>query len=87
MLRQAGDFGIRSGITIPIRTAFGHMFMLTVASHKPSLSLERDIDQQGPRRRKTCAANGPRDEAQAHPEHGKSKLRDLAELHLYAPIV
>ncbi|RUV47544.1 autoinducer-binding protein, partial [Mesorhizobium sp. M5C.F.Ca.IN.020.29.1.1] len=42
---EAGDFGIRSGITIPIRTAFGHMSMLTVASHKPSLSLERDIDQ------------------------------------------
>ncbi|WP_292527180.1 autoinducer binding domain-containing protein [Mesorhizobium sp.] len=42
---EAGDFGIRSGITIPIRTAFGHMSMLTVASLKPSLSLECDIDQ------------------------------------------
>ncbi|MER8836854.1 autoinducer binding domain-containing protein [Mesorhizobium sp. M0909] len=42
---DAGDFGIRSGITIPIRTAFGHMSMLTVASHKPSLSLEHDTDQ------------------------------------------
>ncbi|WP_292437228.1 autoinducer binding domain-containing protein [Mesorhizobium sp.] len=42
---EAGDFRIRSGITIPIRTAFGHMSMLTVASRKPSLSLERDIDQ------------------------------------------
>ncbi|RWF86842.1 MAG: autoinducer-binding protein [Mesorhizobium sp.] len=42
---EAGDFGIRSGITIPIRTAFGHMSMLTVASHKASLSLEHDIDQ------------------------------------------
>ncbi|RWI83834.1 MAG: autoinducer-binding protein [Mesorhizobium sp.] len=42
---EAGDWGIRSGITIPIRTAFGHMSMLTVASHKPSLSLEHDIDQ------------------------------------------
>ncbi|WP_292520862.1 autoinducer binding domain-containing protein [Mesorhizobium sp.] len=42
---EAGDFGIRSGISIPIRTAFGHMSMLTVASHKPSLSLEHDIDQ------------------------------------------
>ena len=43
--REAGDFGIRSGVTIPIRTAFGHMSMLTVASHKSSLSLEKDIDQ------------------------------------------
>ncbi|AMS45407.1 autoinducer-binding transcriptional regulator TraR [Aminobacter aminovorans] len=43
--REAGDFGIRSGVTIPIRTAFGHMSMLTLASHKPTLSLEKDIDQ------------------------------------------
>lgn len=43
--REAGDFGIRSGISIPIRTAFGHMSMLTLASHKRSLSLEKDIDQ------------------------------------------
>lgn len=42
---EAADFGIRSGISIPIRTAFGHMSMLTLASDKPSLSLERDIDQ------------------------------------------
>lgn len=42
---EAGDFGIRSGISIPIRTAFGHMSMLTLASHKPSLCLETDIDQ------------------------------------------
>ncbi|MER8792401.1 autoinducer binding domain-containing protein [Mesorhizobium sp. M0983] len=42
---EAGDFGIRSGVTIPLKTAFGHMSMLTVASRKPSLSLERDIDQ------------------------------------------
>lgn len=43
--REAGDFGIRSGVTIPIRTAFGHISMLTLASHKPSLSLEKEIDQ------------------------------------------
>ena len=43
--REAGDFDIRSGVTIPIRTAFGHMSMLTLASHKPTLSLEKDIDQ------------------------------------------
>lgn len=42
---EAGDFGIRSGISVPIRTAFGHMSMLTLASSKPSLSLEVDIDQ------------------------------------------
>lgn len=42
---EAGDFGIRSGISIPIRTPFGHMSMLTLASNKPALSLERDIDQ------------------------------------------
>lgn len=43
--REAGDFGIRSGVTIPIRTAFGYMSMLTLASHKPALSLDKDIDQ------------------------------------------
>lgn len=42
---EAGDFGIRSGISIPVRTAFGHMSMLTLASDRPSLSLETDIDQ------------------------------------------
>ena len=41
---EAGDFGIRSGFSIPVRTAFGHMSMLTLASGKPSLSLEHDID-------------------------------------------
>jgi LuxR family transcriptional activator of conjugal transfer of Ti plasmids len=42
---EASDFGIRSGISVPIRTAFGHMSMLTLASNKPTLSLEADIDQ------------------------------------------
>lgn len=42
---EAGDFGIRSGISIPIRTAFGHMSMLTLASNKSHLSLKTDIDQ------------------------------------------
>ncbi|MEZ5784489.1 MAG: autoinducer binding domain-containing protein [Rhizobiaceae bacterium] len=41
---ESQDFGIRSGISIPIKTAFGHMAMLTLASRKPSLTLERDID-------------------------------------------
>lgn len=43
--REAGDFGIRSGISMPIRTPFGHMSMLTLASSKPSIALEGDIDQ------------------------------------------
>ncbi|WP_244655338.1 autoinducer-binding transcriptional regulator TraR [Rhizobium lusitanum] len=42
---EAADFRLRSGISIPIRTAFGHMSMLTLASNKPSLALEKDIDQ------------------------------------------
>ena len=42
---EAAEFGVRSGISIPIRTAYGHMSMLTLASSKPSLSLETDIDQ------------------------------------------
>ncbi|MFA1621251.1 autoinducer binding domain-containing protein [Rhizobium mongolense] len=42
---DAADFGIRSGITIPVATAFGRVSMLTVASHKPSISLAREIDQ------------------------------------------
>ncbi len=42
---EANDFGIRSGISIPVRTARRHMSMLTLASKKSSLSLDRDIDQ------------------------------------------
>lgn len=42
---EAGDFGIRSGISIPVRTARRHMSMLTLASNKASLSLDHDIDQ------------------------------------------
>lgn len=41
---DAAGFGIRSGITIPVATAFRRMAMLTIASHKPSLSLNREID-------------------------------------------
>jgi hypothetical protein len=38
---EAEDFGKMSGISIPVRTAFGHMSsMLTFASQKPSLSRE-----------------------------------------------
>lgn len=42
---EAGDFGIRSGISIPVRTAFQHLSVLTLASNKPELSIEKDIDQ------------------------------------------
>lgn len=41
---EASDFGIRSGITIPIRTACRHMSMLTLASSKTGLTLDKDID-------------------------------------------
>ena len=41
---DAAGFGIRSGITIPVATAFRRTAMLTIASNKPSLSLNRDID-------------------------------------------
>ncbi|MBF2712690.1 autoinducer-binding transcriptional regulator TraR [Agrobacterium vitis] len=41
---QAADFGIRSGITIPIRTANGSTSMFTLASEKPAIDLDRQID-------------------------------------------
>ncbi|AMD56839.1 transcriptional regulator TraR [Agrobacterium tumefaciens] len=41
---QAADFGIRSGITIPIRAANGSTSMFTLASDKPTIDLKRDID-------------------------------------------
>jgi LuxR family transcriptional regulator, activator of conjugal transfer of Ti plasmids len=41
---QAADFGIRSGITIPIRAANGSTSMFTLASDKPAIDLKRDID-------------------------------------------
>ncbi|CUX71335.1 MULTISPECIES: transcriptional regulator TraR [Agrobacterium] len=41
---HAADFGIRSGITIPIRTANGSMSMFTLASEKPAIDLDRQID-------------------------------------------
>lgn len=41
---QAAEFGIRSGITIPIRAANGSTSMFTLASDKPAIDLERDID-------------------------------------------
>ncbi|WEZ86211.1 transcriptional regulator TraR (plasmid) [Rhizobium sp. 32-5/1] len=41
---QAADFGIRSGITVPIRAANGSMSMFTLASAKIAIDLKRDID-------------------------------------------
>ncbi|MDF8358712.1 autoinducer binding domain-containing protein [Ensifer adhaerens] len=41
---DAAGFGIRSGITIPVATAFRRIAMLTMASHKLSLSLKGDVD-------------------------------------------
>lgn len=41
---KAADFGIRSGVTIPIKAANGSMSMLTLASDKPTLDIECDID-------------------------------------------
>ncbi|MBB6488906.1 transcriptional regulator TraR [Rhizobium lusitanum] len=40
----AGDFGIRSGISIPIRIAHGAFALFTFASSKTKVSLEREID-------------------------------------------
>ncbi|CDN95457.1 MULTISPECIES: autoinducer-binding transcriptional regulator TraR [Rhizobium/Agrobacterium group] len=41
---HAADFGIRSGITIPIKTANGSMSMFTLASEKLTIDLDREID-------------------------------------------
>lgn len=41
---QAADFGIRSGVTVPIKAANGSMSMFTLASEKTAVELERDID-------------------------------------------
>ncbi|NKL59578.1 autoinducer-binding transcriptional regulator TraR [Rhizobium leguminosarum] len=41
---QAADFGIRSGVTVPIKTANGSMSMFTLASERPAIDLNHDID-------------------------------------------
>ncbi|MBD0416821.1 autoinducer-binding transcriptional regulator TraR [Oryzicola mucosus] len=43
-LAHASDFGVRSGATIPIRTANGFMSVFTLASKKPVLYEDKDID-------------------------------------------
>lgn len=41
---RAADFGIRSGITIPVRAANGSTSMFTLASDTTEIQLERDIN-------------------------------------------
>jgi LuxR family transcriptional activator of conjugal transfer of Ti plasmids len=41
---SAAEFGIRSGLTVPVRTANGAISMFTMASEKPSLSNDQEID-------------------------------------------
>lgn len=41
---HAADFGIRSGITVPIKAAYGSIALFTLASEKPAIDLDRDID-------------------------------------------
>ena len=42
--RDASEFGIRSGLSIPIRTGFGRLAMLTLASNEDCTRWEDDID-------------------------------------------
>ncbi|BCH62537.1 transcriptional activator protein TraR (plasmid) [Agrobacterium vitis] len=41
---QAADFGIRSGITIPVKAANGSISIFTLASEKTTVDLQGDID-------------------------------------------
>lgn len=41
---HAADFGIRSGITVPVKAAYGSIAMFTLASEKPAIDLDREID-------------------------------------------
>jgi len=41
---HAADFAIRSGITVPIKAAYGSIAMFTLASEKPAIDLDREID-------------------------------------------
>ncbi|NSZ19612.1 autoinducer-binding transcriptional regulator TraR [Agrobacterium vitis] len=41
---HAAEFGIRSGITIPVKTANSSISMFTVASEKREINLRREID-------------------------------------------
>lgn len=44
MYARSSDFGIRSGVTVPIRTANGSMSMFTLASRNDNTCVDRDID-------------------------------------------
>lgn len=44
---EAGDFGIKSGITIPIRGAFGRFAALTLSGDARGLVVERMLSQSG----------------------------------------
>jgi LuxR family transcriptional activator of conjugal transfer of Ti plasmids len=44
MYERSSDFGIRSGITIPVRTPNGSMSMFTLASGNDNTCLQKDID-------------------------------------------
>lgn len=44
MYSASSEFGIRSGITIPIRTPNGSMSMFTLAASGSAISLDKDID-------------------------------------------
>jgi LuxR family transcriptional activator of conjugal transfer of Ti plasmids len=41
---HAADFAIRSGVTVPIKTANGSMSMFTLASGRPAIDLDHEID-------------------------------------------
>jgi LuxR family transcriptional regulator, activator of conjugal transfer of Ti plasmids len=41
---EAMTFGIKSGITVPIRNGFGRMAAFTMASEEPTASIERLVD-------------------------------------------
>ncbi|MDQ1199249.1 transcriptional regulator TraR [Agrobacterium sp. SORGH_AS 787] len=43
-LNRAMDFGIRSGITIPVKAAYGSTSVFTLASDKATIEQGRDID-------------------------------------------
>lgn len=41
---EASEFGIRSGLTVPVRTGFGRMSLLTLASEEPDFATELIIN-------------------------------------------
>lgn len=41
---HAADFGICSGLTVPIKAAHGSLALFTLASEKPAVDMDREID-------------------------------------------